>query len=103
MRAVTAGSNCPTRDEVAHVVKEYAPPEPDEVYIAEYEAEGHTSEVGGRPPETIRIGIRLRGGFGAEPTIRLKKHLQPDGTQPLLRFLAALVGRGSRGGRLSSP
>ena len=42
---VSAGAQGDTKAQVDHVVKEYAPPEPDEEYIAEYEAEGHTSEV----------------------------------------------------------
>ena len=39
----TAGGD--TGKEVRQVVKQFAPPEPDEDYVAEYEAAGHTPEV----------------------------------------------------------
>lgn len=42
---VQGGEGQDTQEQVAHVVKEYAPKEPDEDYIAEYEAAGHTPEV----------------------------------------------------------
>ena len=48
-----------TRDEVREVMKRFAPAKPNEDYVAEYEAEGHTPEVAQRQWST-----RCRNGSG---------------------------------------
>ena len=47
------------RDDVHEVVKQFGPAEPDEEYVAEYEAEGHIPEAKARETQ-LRVPGNVR-------------------------------------------
>lgn len=84
-----------TRDNLREVAKQFAPAEPDEDYVAEYEAEGHTPEVARCLATAYEAGENAIEAGVIQETItkqneRAAKIILPSGTDWTMRLRRAV-------------